>query len=221
MELKKIQKILIIEDHPGMIEGYKSMLSLQFNRSFEFETVLSCSEAAHFLQNKGSQIDLILLDIALPPCEKLQLQSGVDLIPLIKKYHNNTPVLVLTSFGEYFFLYDLIKKHHPHGILIKTDCTSGVLAEAIHAIEQQHIYYSVTCLQAIDTMKEVASQLDDIDRSIIHHLSNGILSKNLSQYIPLTINAIDKRKQKIKWFFGLDKASDEDILREAKRRHFI
>lgn len=221
MELKKIQKILIIEDHPGMIEGYKSMLSLQFSRSFEFETVLSCSEAAHFLQNKGNQIDLILLDIALPPCEKLQLQSGVDLFPLIKKYHNNTPVLVLTSFGEYFFLYDLIQKHHPHGILIKSDCTSVVLEKAIHAIEHQHIYYSATCLQAIETMKEVASQLDDIDRSIIHHLSNGILSKNLSQYIHLTINAIDKRKQKIKWFFGLDKASDEDILREAKRRHFI
>jgi hypothetical protein len=40
-------------------------------------------------------------------------------------------------------------------------------------------------------------------------------------YLGLSISAIDKRKAVIKSFFGIDKGSDEDIIKAAKKSGFV
>jgi hypothetical protein len=63
--------------------------------------------------------------------------------------------------------------------------------------------------------------LDDFNRQIITLLASGIQSKNLPNHINLSMSAIDKRKAQIKDFFCVQKGTDEDIIREAKKHGFV
>lgn len=68
-------------------------------------------------------------------------------------------------------------------------------------------------------LKEV--YLDTTNRRIISLLAKGIKTKNLPIHLNLSISAIDKRKAQIKEIFNIEKGTDEDILREAKKNDFI
>jgi len=54
----------------------------------------------------------------------------------------------------------------------------------------------------------------------LHHLSKGVKTKNLVQYINLSLSAIEKRKKNIKLQFGIE-GDSEILLLEAKKRGFI
>ena len=62
--------------------------------------------------------------------------------------------------------------------------------------------------------------LDEYHKKIIFHLSKGVRTKNLIQYIPLSLSAIEKRKNYIKQLFNVN-GDDEQLLIEAKKRGFI
>ena len=79
------------------------------------------------------------------------------------------------------------------------------------------IYHSSTVTH---NLKELFSQkkiLDHLNRKIITLLAQGIKTKNLPNYLNISISTIEKRKANIRYYFNLEKGSDEDIIREAKR----
>ena len=63
--------------------------------------------------------------------------------------------------------------------------------------------------------------MDNYNRQILLLLSQGIKTKNLPDLLHLSKSAIDKRKAIIKQIFGIDKGTDEDILKEARRQGLI
>jgi len=51
-------------------------------------------------------------------------------------------------------------------------------------------------------------------------LAKGIKNKNLSNYIPLSESAIEKRKYKIKRLLEVN-GDDEDLIQEARSQGYI
>jgi two-component system response regulator NreC len=219
---KELIKILIVDDHPTMIEGYRSILNSNYPKdTFSISIAHSCETAYHYITKTNQPFDLVLLDLALPPYEPAKFASGEELAVLIQKLWKDTKIMMLTSHTEAFILYNLIKKINPEALLIKSDFKSDEFLKAIGKVLQGQTYYSQTAQQSI---KEVGANhfgLDSYDRRIISLLAKGIKTKNLPEHLGITISAIDKRKAQIKLFFGIQKGNDEDIITEARKRGLV
>lgn len=225
MEEKNLN-ILMIDDHPMIIEGYKSILSFnEMGLNFDYTTAFSCKEAFQIL-NKPSvtSFDVVFLDLSLPPYKEEKINSGEDLAVIIKEKLPQTKIIILTSHAEAFMLYDLKKKIKPNGLLVKSDFSAEELLNAFENILQGKIYESKTVSEGINEILTTGTNnvlLDEQNREIIRLLSQGVLTKNIPQHLNLGQSAIDKRKAQIKECFSIVGGSDEDIVREAKKHGFI
>lgn len=217
-------RILMIDDHPSQIEGYKVILSYN-EAGFEIETTqcYSCESAYKLITGQGvnSYFDVVFVDCNLPPFLEGNVKSGEDLAPLIKKYFPNTKIVFITSHYEAFFLYNIVKKINPAGLLVKSDFTAADLLTAFTEIMNGENYHSQTVKVSIKSMLSKDVYLDRINRQIIVLLSQGIKTKNLPQYLNISLSAVEKRKAQVKDYLCIDKGNDEDIVKEAKRLGFI
>ncbi|WP_395058099.1 response regulator [Flavobacterium sp.] len=222
--MQKKLKILMIDDHPSMIEGYKIILSYN-NLGLEIETTAAynCEVAYKIITNKFNKIyfDLVFLDYSLPPYEEKNIKSGQDLAKLIKIHLPNTKIVMLTSHTESILLYDIISKIEPNGLLVKSDFSAEELLSAFDKIMEGEIYHSITVKHNLKEMFSQKKILDQQNRKIISLLVQGIKTKNLPSYLNISMSAIEKRKVNIRCYFNLEKGSDEDIIREAKKSGLV
>lgn len=216
-------KLLIIDDHPAIVEGYKSILSLNsVGYTFEFFTAQSCEEANNILRSKPRNFfDLIFLDVILPVDMVNKLCSGEDVAVLIRKISPESKLIMLTSHTEAFVLYNISKKIYPDGLLVKSDFSGEELLVACQEILRGNFYKSATVKKSIKDILKRDTYLDSYNRQIISLLGQGIKTKNLPDHLNLSISAIDKRKAQIKDFFEIEKGNDEDIIRAARKSGFI
>ena len=63
--------------------------------------------------------------------------------------------------------------------------------------------------------------VDDINRKILHLLSQGIKTRSLVEHIDLSMSAIEKRKKQMKLLFSVDDGKDETLLEEARKKGFL
>jgi two-component system response regulator NreC len=222
--MQKKLKILMVDDHPSMIEGYKIILSYN-NLGLEIETTAAynCESAYKIITNKSNKdyFDLVFLDYSLPSYEEMRLKSGQDLAILIKTHLPNAKIVILTSHTEAILLYDIISSVEPNGLLVKSDFSAEELLSAFDKIMKGEIYHSITVKHNLKEMFSQKNILDKQNRQIISLLAQGIKTKNLPNYLNISISAIEKRKVNIRYYFNLQKGNDEDIVREAKKLGLI
>jgi len=215
-------KVLMVDDHPPIIEGYKSILSFNtYGYKLNTTAAYSCEAAYDTLVNSNATFDIVFLDLTLPPYPEKGLNSGEDLIPLVRKFQPNAKVIVLTSHSESIVLFKLLNEQKPDGLLVKSDFQADELLTAFHTIVQGETYYSQTIIRHQKNWEEKNKVMDNYNRQILLLLSQGIQTKSLPDLLHLSKSAIDKRKAIIKQIFGIDKGTDEDILREARKQGLI
>jgi two-component system response regulator NreC len=215
-------QVLMVDDHPPIIEGYKSILSFNPNGYVLNTTAAySCESAYHTIINAKQSFEIVFLDLTLPPFAEKNLNSGEDLIPVVKKYHPQAKIIVLTSHSESIVLFKILNEHNPNGLLVKSDFQSGELLTAFDTIVKGQNYFSQTIIRYQKIWEEKSKVMDNYNRQILLLLAQGIQTKSLPDLLHLSKSAIDKRKAIIKQIFGIDKGTDEDILREARKQGLI
>ena len=222
----KTVNIFMVDDHPSMIEGYKSILSYNdLGYEIKVTAAFDCKTAyKRMLQSEDIyEFDMIFLDLSLPPYEEAKIFSGQDLAKFAKKKYPFTKIVILTSHAEAFILFDIQTTIEPDGLLVKSDFTADEFLKAFATIINKEKYISKTVKESIQEMLEVKNNvfLDENNRTIISLLAQGVLSKNLPNYINLAQSSIDKRKAQIKDYFCVKGGTDEDIVREAKKHGFV
>ena len=221
---KKNIHILMIDDHPSMIEGYKSILSFNdLGLQITTTPAYNCESAYNIISTTpvAEAFDFAFVDLSLPPYLEKNIKSGEDLALLIKNKFTKCKIVILTSHAEAFILDNIQRNIAPNGLLVKSDFTADEFLLAFEKIYNNHIYTSKTVVENIAELHEKNSFLDENNRKLITLLSEGVKTKNLPQRMNLSISAIDKRKAQIKFYFKIEKGSDEDIIREAKKHGLI
>lgn len=219
---KEFQKILIVEDHPTMIDGYKSILFSKMSPDhFVIDSAYNCESAFNYISNAVKPYDMVFLDLELPPYEAQRIKSGEELALLIQKKWPDTKILIMTSHVEAFLLYGILKKVNPDALLIKCDFNADELWTAYLKVSQGESYYTLTARKSLSEVGMKHSELDSYDRRIISLLAKGIKTKSIPEHLGISISAVDKRKHKIRLFFDLIKGNDEDIITEARKRGLI
>ena len=220
----KSLNILMIDDHPSMIEGYKSILSFnELGLHINTTPAYNCETAYNIIMSEENleAYDMAFVDLSLPPYVEKNIKSGEDLVLLIRKKFKKCKVVILTSHAEAFILDNIQKTIEPNGLLVKSDFTAEEFLMAFEQIYTNQVYISKTVVDNIAELYEKRPFLDDNNRLLITLLGEGIKTKNLPQHMNLSISAIDKRKAQIRHYFKIEKGSDEDIVRAAKNHGLI
>ena len=218
----KAERILIIDDHALIVEGYKNVL-LRDNKQYNIDTAFSCEEGyrqLEFAKDEGIFYDIICLDMNLPAYDEMNIFSGEDLGLLARKWFPQTRLVVLTMYNDNYRLFNIMKSLEPESFLLKRDITPQEFATAIQKCARGDIYYSSTINAMLRSTISSDFVLDKTDRSILYYLSKGIQTKELTEYIPLSLAGIEKRKRVMKEIFDI-KGGDLVLIDFAKKHGFL
>lgn len=219
-------KILMIDDHPMIIEGYQNTLlfTKKDNQELEIDIANNCDEAVSYMDKsleEESPYDVLFVDISLPPSTDGSMSSGEDLAEYARKILPDAKIIILTMFNESFRIHNIIKTIDPEGFMIKSDLTSSELASAFQAVLSNPPFYSGTVNSHI--RKTITSDIviDDKNRKILHLLSQGVKTKNLATHLGISLSAIEKRKKQLREIFEVNDGQDETLLNEARKKGFV
>jgi len=224
----KKYNILIIDDHPLISEAYKVAFNHIHDKSdtyfFKIDIANNCDVASAYIKevlDRKKHIDVVLLDIRLPPSKTGKFLSGEDLGLEIKRFLPDAKIIVSTMFNDSYRVHSILKNINPDGFLIKNDITPKELEQAITTVLEDPPYYSKTVVKLL--RKHISNEfiLDEIDRRLLYELSLGTKMKDLPKIIPLSIAGIEKRKRHLKQIFNVSSADDRELLIVAKEKGFI
>jgi len=215
------QNVLIVDDHPFIIEGYKNAI-IRYNPN-EFDFLISqahdCRSAYDLIENEATpDFDVAFLDISMPAYEEKDLFSGEDLAKLLMKKTPGCKIILLTMYTELLKIKTIIRTINPNGLIIKNDLTFDELLFAFDKVMKNDKYYSQSVVKMLHQSTHNSIEVDEFDKQILFHLSKGTPAEDMSQYIPISLNAIEKRKRNLKELLKIKSGSDEELIKEAKSK---
>ncbi|MAM28758.1 MAG: response regulator [Flavobacteriaceae bacterium] len=217
----------IIDDHPLIIEAYMTALQEvdQLHREWNFaiETAETCDEAQYLLTTTfaSKPIDLVLLDIQVPPSMDNKLLSGEDIGLKIRETMPNAKIVITTTFNNNYRIQSIFKQINPEGFLIKSDIAASTLISALEEILTAPPYYSKTVMQSVRKYISHDFLLDKWDRLLLYELSQGTKMKELPNVLPFSLAALEKRKRHLKVLFEVEDGEDRDLFKKARLHGFI
>jgi DNA-binding NarL/FixJ family response regulator len=217
-------KIIIVDDHPFIIEGYKNAITRYNPDEFEFSITKAkdCESAYNIITNPDVEaFDIAFLDISMPPYEEKGIYNGEDLAKLISEYMPKCKIILLTMYTELLKIKTIIKTINPSGLVIKNDLTFDELLFAFDKVIKDETYYSESVVKMLNLSEENTIEIDQIDKQILFHISKGTKLNDIPQYIPISLGAIERRKINLKELLKVEEGSDIDLVREAKNKGLL
>jgi DNA-binding NarL/FixJ family response regulator len=218
------KNILIVDDHPFIIDGYKNAITRYNPNQYEyiFSQGKDCESGYEIITDpETAPFDVALLDISMPAYPEKGINSGEDLAKLILDKMPHCKIILLTMYTELLKIKNIIDTINPAGLVIKNDLTFDELIFGFDKVLKDEIYYSHSVIKMSNQSESDIDGIDQFDRLILFHLSKGTKTREIPQYIPISLSAIERRKNQLKELFKIDDGSDIELVREAKKKGLI
>ena len=219
-------KILMVDDHPMIIEGYQHILlaTKKEDQILDIDVATDCDSAMSAIQkskNMGQPYEMYFFDISIPESSDGIYKSGEDLAKHVRLTQPNAKVVILTMFNEVYRIHSIIKTINPDGFLIKSDLTSSELASAFEVIQNNPPFYTGTINNIIKRSIFNPIEVDEINHKMLYLLSLGVKTKDLVAHLGLTLSAIEKRKKNLKDLFVIEDGKDDSLIKIAEEKGYI
>lgn len=221
--MSKKLNVLIIEDHPVILDGFKKILLSNKTHELNITEALNCGDALRLINRskiKG-EFDLFLIDVQLAPSEDGTITSGEDVAVYVKRNFPKAKILILTGIDNTERIKNMLNSTPHDGILIKSDVEPETLLDAFYSVLDNKVYYSSKVKKQKRLTLESEEVIDFFDKKIIYHISKGVKTKDLEKFIDLKTSMIEKRKSAIKQVFNITGGGDAELIKEAEKRGFI
>jgi DNA-binding NarL/FixJ family response regulator len=187
--------ILIVDDHPLLYKGTKMRLqdTIQRIMSFFITEAKDCESAYNVITNPESDVLILLFRHKYAAHEDKGIYSGEDLAKLLWNICRIAKLFYLQC--SLSFIKNNHKKYKLNGLVIKNDLTFDELLFAFDKVIKNETYYSQSVIKMLDS-QDKRIEIDLFDKQIL--FIKGTKSKDITQYIPISINAIEVRKSNLK-----------------------
>jgi DNA-binding NarL/FixJ family response regulator len=221
--MSKRINIIIVDDHPFIIEGYKNAINSYSPSEYDFSITQAndCKSAYDIIHAATTPFDIAFFDISMPAYPDKGIHSGEDLAKLIKEVMPASKVVLLTMHTELLKINSIIKTINPNGLIIKNDLTFDELLVAFDKILKSENYYSQTVVRLISQSQYDNFEIDPFDKQILYHLSKGTKTKDIPSFVPLSLSAVEKRKLNLKEMLDVKGSSDIELITEAKNKGLL
>lgn len=205
-------KILIIDDHPLVTDGIRTMLQNEQHLQV-VGAAKSAREAITFLQDQ--EADVILLDISLPDMD------GLQLCELIRTKNKTTRIIGVTSANDAGIITQLLHRGG-NGYLLK-NMERDELIHAINRVLDGHIYLSKEAnekvLQQFSSVGSALSQMPVLTRrekEILGLLNNGLTSTQIAEQLFLSALTVETHRKNLLQKFSV---GNTPLLLKAAREY--
>lgn len=225
--MQKLINTLIVDDNPMIIEAYKSMFNYadleDYNIKIDIAPDCEVAMVKMKLALSEEPYDLFYFDMNLPPSLDGEYQSGEDLAIFAKKNFPKAKVAILTLNNDSLSIHNILTKIKPDGLLIKNDSNPAEFISGFKTILRNPPFYSNTVVKYLNNIniRKESNQFDDNDIKILMHLEQGIKTKDLDQYISLSLSSIEKKKSTLRKLLNVKKGNDDELIRVAKEKGLI
>ena len=175
--------VLIVDDHPMVIEGLKTLLS--DNEEVEVKThFTNGKDTLEFLEKEN--VDVILLDVNLPDI------NGVEMVKLILDVRATISILGVSTYSEPSIINQMIK-NGVKGYLLK-NATADELVNAISQVHGGNFYFGSEVQKILaDSVSQERKDIPKLTRREKHILtliSDGKTTNVIAEELfisPLTV----------------------------------
>jgi DNA-binding NarL/FixJ family response regulator len=218
------KNILIVDDHPFIIDGYKNAITRYNPNRYEYSFAQGkdCKSGYEIISNpETTPFDVAFLDISMPAYPEEGISSGEDLAKLIMEIMPHCKIILLTMYTELLKIKNIIDTINPAGLVIKNDLTFDELIFGFDKVLKGEIYYSHSVIKMSNQSENNIDGIDQFDKLILFHLSKGTKTREIPQYVPISLSAIERRKIQLKELFNIEDGSDIELVWEAKNKGII
>ena len=199
---KTTVKILIIDDHPIVRDGIKTMLELG-----EFDTyVFTISEAGSAVETmlmlKNNKFDLIIMDY------QLEETNGAVLTKSVINLYPNQCILTLSNYDDHTYAGNMLQAG-ARGYVTKNLSAKG-LVEAIDSVLKGKVYFSLRLANELIEHRILGkssielnadnpslSRLSKREVEIIKLICDQLTNEEISKMLFLSKRTIDNHRQNI------------------------
>ena len=221
----KVVKILAVDDHEMTTMGYKFILEDTEFEEFrvQMDTAKSFEEAQQKItvSLQSFPYDILLLDIQLGPPTGGTIKTGEDLGIWARKKSPDSMIVFMSSFSDNYRINSIMQSVDPEGYMVKSEIDKQSLQAMVRTVMSAPPYYTQKALAAIRKRMANDMALDENDKKILYHLSIGTKTKDMVNYISLSLPGIENRKRQLKSLFGVEKQNDQALITESRNRGFI
>lgn len=220
--MRKNIEILLVDDHNLIIEGCKNLLnqrSLDKSLNYKIKLANNCDLAWKLI--KENKPDLVCLDIKFGKYKSQDFPTGKELGLRIRKDYPDTKIVILTNLSNSYQIRNILLDINPDGFVLKEETTAHDLIKCFEKALICPPYLGSKIGKIIQN--EITSKLsvDEKDRIILYQLSIGTKTKDLPNYVHLSLRAIENRKKKLKINFGIHDEGNRELILKAKEHDLI
>ncbi|AYN05995.1 response regulator [Flavobacterium sp. 140616W15] len=216
--------ILIVDDHPFIIEGYKNAITRYKPKEYDFliTQAKDCKSGYDsIIDSKIADFDIAFLDISMPAYEEKEIYSGEDLAKLIMEHMPHCKIILLTMYTELLKIKTIIRTIKPKGLIIKNDLTFDELLFAFDNVMKDKTYYSQSVIEMLKESPKDSIEIDQLDEQILFHLSKGTKIDEIPHYIPISLKATVKRIENLKGLLNVNEGTNDDLVKEARNKELL
>ena len=206
-------RVLIIDDHPVVRQGIKSLLSNY--ETFEVVGEAATGETA-IDRFRSSRPDVVLLDI------RLAEDSGLEVLDSILDDDPEARVLMLSSFDDHEYVERSLRAG-ALGYVLKGD-SDAQLVSAIEAVAGGHRALSPRVAEQLVELMLSPNQphgpeFEEVDRAILRMLSDGASNGQIASKLFMSDSTVKRRIRSI--FNRLGVTRRAEAAAEAARRGLV
>lgn len=215
--------ILIVDDHPFIIQGYKNVIKLFPNKKiqFNFYEASDCKTGYEAIINSPVKYDIALLDVSMPTYEEKNINTGEDLAKLLMKEIPECKIVLLTMHSESLKVQKIIDEINPLGLVIKNDLGFDSMILALKTLLKGGRYYSDAVIKYLNNQQKEKVYVDVIDREILYYLNKKIYYDDIPLYITISSSSVKKRIENMKELLKMTGSTDAELAAVAKDRGML
>jgi DNA-binding NarL/FixJ family response regulator len=200
--------VLIVEDHPVVVEGLQKLLN---DKGIASKSVAAYSAKECLRALKAFSPDLILLDYHLPD------GNGIDLCKTILQQLPATKVLAISSFKE----QSLVKRMIDNGAMgyVLKNASEDEIIEAISSVlagnkylceETQHILNEKDNITAILTRREL---------EVLKYISDGYTNPEIADKLFISPSTVDSHRKNL--ILKLNAKNTASLIKIAVQKGYV
>lgn len=184
----KATKILIVDDHPMVIEGISALLKDEESVSV-IGSATTAAAALKFV--KQNETDVVLLDINLPD------QSGLDVCKHISEKHVNTRVIAVSNQSLPSYIQK-ITEYGGSGYLLK-NTTKEELLQAIEMVMLGKEYFSHEIVRAMREQKQTGEDITITrrEKEILALIADGNTNGEIADKLFISTSTVDTHRKNL------------------------
>lgn len=181
-------KVLVVDDHPMVLEGMQSMLSL-----IGFVSVSGLASNAYQAMEliKTDMPDIIITDISMPEI------SGVELTAKIRKEYPAIKVIAMSTFNERSLISQMVQQGAA-GYLLKS-ASKEQIEEAILTVNENKLYMSLELELSKKEQDEMSKVpvLTSREKEVLFLIAEGFTNPQIAEKLFVSPYTVDSHRKNL------------------------